>query len=153
MTLQAGHTIRMSGTLWRVDYVNASRAHITPLTGGRATSISPNSEVEIVTDLERAQDEIALKQVERELAELRLVAQEPMNVLGRVDDAYHMACTGEALGWVVYLSERTFARVHRILLHPEDGPVIVIAGEALEVDPERHSVYATEGLARAACCW
>lgn len=78
-----------------------------------------------------------------------------MDVVHRLttDDAdllYRRACTGEKLGWVIHLSDMTFVRVHRILYHPVDGPVIIIADEVLEVDPDREDVYPTENAAKEA---
>ena len=78
--LQTGQIIRYGQALYRVDYVNTCRAYIVPLSkrelqdgvfgdgGGRGVSIAATSFVEIVTDLERARDEIELAAVEAEIA-------------------------------------------------------------------------------------
>lgn len=80
--LKPGQIIRYGPALYRVDFVNTSRAFIIPLTktqlkngatggatdGGTGSSISPNSLVEIITDLDRARDEMELASVESELA-------------------------------------------------------------------------------------
>lgn len=78
--LQQGQIIRYGQALYRVDYVNTCRAYIVPLSkrelqegvfgdgGGRGVSIAATSFVEIVTDLERARDEMELAAVEAEIA-------------------------------------------------------------------------------------
>lgn len=92
MTLQVGQVVRYESRLWRVDYINACRARLVPLArrhvvikdddgdevrsfdaerGG--VNIAPTSELPVVTDLERAKDEIELEQAE---AELRLAQRE-----------------------------------------------------------------------------
>lgn len=78
MSLQAGQIVRISDALYRVDFVNASRARVIPLTRRRVNtenddleirgfSISPNSCVEVVTNPERALDEIEMAVAEKEL--------------------------------------------------------------------------------------
>lgn len=62
---------------------------------------------------------------------------------------YRRQCTGERLGWVIHISPNTFVRVHRILSHPEDGPVILIQNEAIEVDCDG-DVYSSEEAAKEA---
>lgn len=83
--LQPGQTVKMANALWRVDYVNDCRARLIPLgkrhvlledgtefdTEGRAVNVSPNSLLEVVDDLQRARDELELREAERELARLR----------------------------------------------------------------------------------
>ena len=64
-------------------------------------------------------------------------------------DAYRRDLTGEKLGWVLYKSDRTFVIAHRVLMHPEDGPVVMIMNEVLEV-AEDAAVFATEDAARDA---
>ena len=81
--LTAGSVIKYGGALYRVDFVNACRARIVPLSnkiasvdefdveaikGVRGISISASSCVEVVTDLERARDQIELYHAQRELA-------------------------------------------------------------------------------------
>lgn len=82
--LQAGQIVRYSQALWKVDYVNECRARLIPLIKrhiengdskvlnfdgeGRGVNISPNSELEIVTNIDRAKDELELHNIERELA-------------------------------------------------------------------------------------
>lgn len=69
------------------------------------------------------------------------------------DDAlvrYRRECTGEKLGWVIYESGRTFVKAHRIHFHPEDGPVLLIDDEVLEIDPDAQEVYRTEDDAKEA---
>jgi hypothetical protein len=64
---------------------------------------------------------------------------------------YRSELTGDKLGWLIFKSDRTFVPVHRILMHPEDGPVLMIGHEVLEVDPEAvDAVYPTEDAARDA---
>lgn len=77
--LASGQIIRYGPALYRVEHVNLSRAYIVPLTkkqqndpnadaGGRGgVSISPNSDVPIITDLQRALDEMELAAVEAEI--------------------------------------------------------------------------------------
>lgn len=67
-------------------------------------------------------------------------------------DEYRSELTGEKLGWVIFLSDQTFVPVHRVLMHPEDGPVLMIMSEVLEVDPddENLELFASEEAARAA---
>lgn len=67
--LQQDQILRYAGDLWRVDFVNDSRAFIIPLDrdGSRGISISPNSSIPVVTDIERARTELELKAVEKEL--------------------------------------------------------------------------------------
>lgn len=80
--LIAGQIIRYGRALYRVEYVNDCRAKVVPLAkrhvelpDGRefdadrsGVNISPNSIVEVIEDLDRAKDEIALEEVEEELA-------------------------------------------------------------------------------------
>ncbi len=94
MSLQAGQIVRYSQSLWRVDYVNECRARIIPLTKRhvvllddegnekrafdseqRGVNISPDSPLEVVTDIERAADEIELAKAERELAQIKAEAK------------------------------------------------------------------------------
>jgi hypothetical protein len=88
--LQAGQVIRYDDSLWRVDYANSCRARIVPLakrtvsiddrtfeSEGRGVNISPNSFVEIVTDIEAARTRLELAAVEAELAELKQAAAAP----------------------------------------------------------------------------
>ena len=69
---------------------------------------------------------------------------------GDAEDAYRAELTGEKLGWVIFRSDRTFAPVHRVLMHPEDGPVLIIMGDVLEIDPDAVDVFPTEDAARDA---
>src|SRR5687767_2315624 len=83
--LQLGQVIRLADALYRVDFVNDCRARITPLMKRhvvladgtefdaqlRKLDISPNSVVQIVSDVERAKNEIALEAAEKELARVR----------------------------------------------------------------------------------
>lgn len=81
--LIVGQIIRYGPALYRVSYVNECRARIIPLTkkqltkkewdddGAGGVNIAANSYVEIITDLERAQDEMELASLERELDDAR----------------------------------------------------------------------------------
>lgn len=53
-----------------------------------------------------------------------------------------MNLTGEKLGYVIYRSDRTYACIHQVQVDELQGPVIVIAGEAIEVG-EEWLVFAT----------
>jgi hypothetical protein len=66
------------------------------------------------------------------------------------DLLYRRECTGEKLGWVIFICDMTYARVHRVLSHPVDGPVIIINDEVFEVDPDLADVYPTENAAKEA---
>ena len=85
--LTPGTIIRYGGGLWRVEYVNVSRARICPL-GKRATfdddggnrpgvSIAPNSYVEEIDDVERAQAEMELAKLEAEVTKLKAEIDAP----------------------------------------------------------------------------
>lgn len=70
-------------------------------------------------------------------------------IYGAEEDNYRRELTGEKIGWIPYKVSSSFNIVHRILSHPEDGPVIIIAGEVIEIDPDTcGSVYSTEEEAR-----
>lgn len=82
--LQAGQVVRYAQDLWKVEYVNQSRAYILPLRKhkvvladrefegtGRGVSIAPNSIIEVVKDVEKARTQIELAEAERELRELQ----------------------------------------------------------------------------------
>jgi hypothetical protein len=70
--LKVGDVVRMGDDLWKVEYVNECRARLVPVTTNqKPVNISPNSPIEVVSDYQRAVDEIELEQVERELCELR----------------------------------------------------------------------------------
>lgn len=82
MSLHAGQVVRYGDALWRVDYVNDCRARIVPLlkrhladdfdtTEQRGVNVSPNSTLEVVTDIDRVKTEIELAVTERELAEVK----------------------------------------------------------------------------------
>jgi hypothetical protein len=92
--LKAGQIIRYDSALWRVEYVNASRARIVPLlkrhvslkndagqetrsfeTDQRGASISPNSLVEVVTATDDLEDEIEMMKLEKEIADLKAQAE------------------------------------------------------------------------------
>lgn len=98
MSLIPGQIVKLNEQLYRVDYVNSCRAHITPIgkryleqqedvpdeetnektkpTTIRGLNISPNSTLTVVTDIERALDEIELRAAERELAQIQNELQE-----------------------------------------------------------------------------
>lgn len=95
MSLQAGQVVRYDNALWRVDYVNECRARIVPLakrhvtlndgrefdSEQRGVNISPNAEVPVVDNLDRAKIEIELAEAEAELAQARAeVAKEEARV-------------------------------------------------------------------------
>lgn len=84
MSLHAGQVVRYGDALWRVDYVNDCRARIVPLlkrhileegvdysAEQRGVNVSPNSTLEVVTDIDRVKTEIELAVTERELAEVK----------------------------------------------------------------------------------
>lgn len=72
--LKIGDVVRMADDLWRVEYVNECRARLVPVTTNqKPVNISPNSPIEVVSNYERAADEIEIEKVERELVELRNV--------------------------------------------------------------------------------
>lgn len=76
--LQVGQVVKMPDrSLWRVDYVNSCRARVAPLGDGGPVNISPDSPLEVVTDIERAKDELELAATERELRELKAASVEP----------------------------------------------------------------------------
>lgn len=64
--------------------------------------------------------------------------------------AYRRELTGEKLGWVIFKHPASFVPVHRVLMHPEDGPIVIIDNEVLEVDPEACRLFADEESAREA---
>lgn len=53
-------------------------------------------------------------------------------------------------GWAVFRYERSFVPAHRIYVHPEDGPVILIVDAVFEVDPDVVPVFNDEESAREA---
>lgn len=59
-----------------------------------------------------------------------------------------MTLTGERLGWTIYQSDRTYTRIHRVQVDEFQGPVIVIAGQAIEVG-EEWQVFTTREEAEA----
>jgi hypothetical protein len=74
VSLLEGQVVRIAGSLWRVDYVNQCRARLVPLSrrnAERDLNVSPNSALEVVTDLARASEELELAEAEREVAELQ----------------------------------------------------------------------------------
>ena len=84
MSLHQGDIVRYASGLWRVDYVNECRARIIPLarrhvvvgdrefdSEQRGVNISPNSPLPVITDLDRARDELELAAAEAELASAR----------------------------------------------------------------------------------
>lgn len=77
-----------------------------------------------------------------------------MNVIATLSDdrmnMYRHVCTGEKLGWVIFVSDFTFIRVHRVYCHPEDGPVLLIGSDVYEVDPDDCDLYPTENAAKDA---
>jgi hypothetical protein len=93
--LKTGQIIRYDSGLWRVEYVNESRARIIPLakrhvtlhdkdgaerdfeSGMRGANISPNSEVEIVQMTAALADELEMAKLEREIAALKKQAEKP----------------------------------------------------------------------------
>ena len=94
MSLITGQVVRYASALWRVDYVNSSRARLVPLAkrhvvladdeGGvkrefdseqRGVNISPDSPLEVVEDIERTKMQIELEETERELAALKAEAE------------------------------------------------------------------------------
>ncbi len=88
--MKAGDVVKHAGSLWRVDYVNPCRARIVPLSkrhvvlaDGRefdaergGINISPDSPLEVVTDVARTQLEIEVEEAERELATTRAEAEQ-----------------------------------------------------------------------------
>lgn len=78
--LIAGQIIKYGPALYKVEHVNECRAYIVPLTkkqiekldgessNQRGVSIAANSYVQIITDLERARDEMELAAAESEIA-------------------------------------------------------------------------------------
>ena len=95
--LTAGTIVHYDDQLWRIEYVNPSRAHLVPLRkrevilyddeGGvrrrfeseqRGVNISANSIIDVVEDPQRALDEIELVRAEAELAELRAAMVAPV---------------------------------------------------------------------------
>jgi hypothetical protein len=74
VSLLEGQVVRIAGSLWRVDYVNQCRARLVPLSrrnAERDLNVSPNSALEVVTDLARASEELELAEAEREVEALR----------------------------------------------------------------------------------
>ena len=61
-------------------------------------------------------------------------------------DAYRSELTGERLGWTIHKTPAAFKPAHCVLMHPEDGPVIIIAEEVFEV-PEDAELFADEDSA------
>lgn len=91
--MQPGQVVRYENELWRVEYVNPSRAYLLPLArrtviirndegaekrrfegGQRGVNVSPNSVLDIVEDPERARAEQELAEAEEELRQLRAEA-------------------------------------------------------------------------------
>jgi len=64
-------------------------------------------------------------------------------------DNYRSTLIGECLGWALFSSVNSFSYIHRVLVDPEAGPVIVVADEVLEVDAD-DEVFATDEAARDA---
>ncbi len=54
---------------------------------------------------------------------------------------YRAMLIKDDLGWVLYKSEKSFRPVHRVLNDPENGPVIIVGSEVLEVDPDVDAVF------------
>jgi hypothetical protein len=94
VSLQIGQVVRYGNGLWRVDYVNECRARIVPLgkrhvvildddgqevkafdAERKGVNISPNSGLDVVTDVERVKDELELEAAEAELRAARLAAR------------------------------------------------------------------------------
>lgn len=69
------------------------------------------------------------------------------------DDAmltYRHECSPEKIGWVIFKTDLTFCIVHRIYLHPEDGPVVMIFDTVWEIDPDQYEIYVDEDAAKDA---
>ena len=54
------------------------------------------------------------------------------------------------LGWVIFRPSVSFVPVHRVLMHPQDGPVIMAKFNIYEVDPDTADIHPTEEAALAA---
>lgn len=63
---------------------------------------------------------------------------------------YRHECSQEKVGWVLLKTDLTFCIAHRIYIHPEDGPVVLILDTVWEIDPDKHEVYRTEDEAKDA---
>lgn len=99
--LRAGQIIKYDLGLWRVDYVNNSRARIIPLAkrhvllkDGRefeaergGVNISPRSFVELIENLDRAADEMQLAEAEKEVAEARREIEEEARLAAELVEA------------------------------------------------------------------
>jgi hypothetical protein len=98
--LRAGQTVRYAQELWRVEYVNFSRAFIVPLrkrtvTIGdrefegerRGVSIAPNSILPVITNIEQARTELELEQARQEAATLERQIRELNAMTPRERDA------------------------------------------------------------------
>lgn len=60
-------------------------------------------------------------------------------------DEYRSGFTGENLGWTICADPSlAFRHVHRIEMHDEDGPVVVLGDTVFEVDPETDPVFRTD---------
>lgn len=89
--LKPGQIIRYGPAFYQVEYVNECRALIVPLAkrkvelpDGKAfeaqrggVNISPNSSVEIITDLDRARDQMELEAIEEELRATKAALEQP----------------------------------------------------------------------------
>lgn len=64
--------------------------------------------------------------------------------------AYRAELVRMNLGWVIFKTPSSFRPVHRVLMHPEDGPVIQVMDEIFEIDVETTEVFANEELAMVA---
>lgn len=62
---------------------------------------------------------------------------------GLASATYYGMMTGERIGFTIYKDpEQAFSPVHAILVHREDGPVIVVGENVLEVEVE-DDIYPT----------
>ena len=64
-------------------------------------------------------------------------------------DHYRAGLTGERIGWIVFSTPASFTYVHRVLVDPHVGPVIIAGDEVYEV-PLDIEIYRTEHEAREA---
>lgn len=101
MTLKGGQVVKYAGDLYRVDFINACRMRLVPLSkkqvaldddgspnsASRGISISAGACVEVVTDIERARDQIELQQAERALAAARSEIRQEATLRDELEDA------------------------------------------------------------------
>lgn len=63
-------------------------------------------------------------------------------------DEYRSGFSGERLGWTIHSAPAlAFRPVHRIEMHIEDGPVVLLGDTVFEVDPETDEVFSTDDQA------